>query len=65
MRSDSPASGARSIWLRHNLQTDQLHLKVLEAKVTQEGCILTGSRLIALEKTKEEKTAHVEIEAHH
>jgi transposase InsO family protein len=57
--------GVRSIWLRHDLETFQKRLKALSAKVAQDGIILTEDQLYALERAREEKQAHGEIETEH
>lgn len=59
------AGGVRCVWLRNGLESFQKRLRHLEEHVARTGEVLTERQLQALERAKEEKVSHGEIEPEH
>jgi transposase InsO family protein len=59
------SGGVRSVWQRHDLEVFDKRLKALEARVAQDGIILTEAQMIAMERKKEKREALGEIETEH
>ena len=59
------AGGVRSVWQRHDLEVFDKRLKRLEARVAEEGLILTEAQLMAVERKKERRESVGEIQTEH
>lgn len=59
------AAGVRCVWQRHNLEIFSKRLDALEARVAEDGLILTEAQMMALERKKEKREALGEIETEH